>query len=159
MMSRSSALALASKGAATLAIIALPACNSIDLERNRIMDQVEEQLRLPDNAGPKNSYAAYYGFYDEEVIAFFVQPEIFERDINSECEEMDGLTGELSSCFGPSNEGGPILKAGERYWLDDIKSNFPPIGLTDCSSLLVIYLPSTEKISHTECHSDQLLDG
>lgn len=104
----------------------LASCNGgADRSHDETIEQIEKQVRLPDDAGPLASYARYYTRDADLVVGIyitFVDPRYRKYD----------------------------LARGLSRWVDDPR-DLPSLPDSGCSAVNVIYDPVARKIEHVAC--------
>lgn len=115
------------------------------------MNAIEEQIRLPEEARPLDSYARYYAAGPKgEVTGVYVVPfpDIGPDDMCEEvAEDMTTRTVACSRSEGSANS----LKAGERRWLDNHR-NLPVVLDGGCSVVTVEFNPATREVEQVICN-------
>jgi hypothetical protein len=101
-------------------LLLVSACTSSDDRRKqRLMDEIEQSIRLPRGAHPFAAYARYYAFGGaDDVVGTYMLPGLDDRP-GQECEQLNTkLTGQPVPCSLPSREGKEV-GVGQRAWLQN----------------------------------------
>ncbi|GAA4043023.1 hypothetical protein GCM10022281_25260 [Sphingomonas rosea] len=144
-----------------LAACASPTANPHD----RIMDQIEAQVRLPKGAWPLRDYARYYavdtkdreGLGKKRIVGIYLKPlppEPSGPGIGcSEVVREDGRDILRDVPCPPETRSKDELAAGERRWLDDT-SGIPIIMDGACLMVTVVFDPTTQRVEQAQCNGE-----
>lgn len=129
----------------------------------KLMDKIEQQVRLPEGASPLQHYARHYAFQqDGKVIGVYVlraptsSQEGAEQATDYGCEEMaidsGNVVGKSVPCP-PEPEPQNELDAGSRRWFSDY-AKLPMIMDGGCGIVTVRFDPGKHVVEHASCNGE-----
>lgn len=149
----------------TLLVITAFAASSCSAEAPRtsekLMDEIERQVRLPQGALPLSQYARHYAF-DEDGKVFGVywrhpslsETRAAERAPDYGCSEVsldgDELVGKPASCP-KAPEPTYDVEEGSRRWFDDVADLPDPLD-GGCDIVTVRFDPSAHRVEQASCN-------
>lgn len=130
----------------SVALMVLASCASNQKNKQAAsMDEIESSIRLPQGAGPLESYARYYTEHEGSVLGAYTTEIEAPRPSDYGCEELQ-LNGSSKTvaCPAPAD-----ARPGERRWVkfDD----YPAVAGEDCTAIQLRSDPRTRKITYLEC--------
>lgn len=133
-------------------IVVLAGCSTAEArQREALMDQIEDRVQLPKDAGPMASYRRYYASSgDGKVTAVYLMPFDDGPRPGDICEEIltDFTTREVP-CEPMEFEW--EIPAGERKWLSDHLS-LPFINDGGCMQVTIEYDVKADQFTMIECN-------
>lgn len=117
----------------------------------RLMQDIEKQVRLPQTAKPLEAYVRYYAGQDDgEVVAVYMLPGLDDLPPGEGCEELreDMTTVPCSFAWPKSAEVG----AGNRVWLPETSMlPMPMRDAGDCGVVTMVYRSSERRFIEVTC--------
>ena len=129
-----------------LSLIVLASCES-DQKNSQaaLLDEIEGSIRLPDGAGPMESYARYYTEYKGSVHGAYTTKIEAPRPADYGCEELqlDGSS-KTVACPAPAD-----VYPGDRRWVKF--EDYPAVAGEDCKAIQLEFDLRARKITYLEC--------
>jgi hypothetical protein len=135
------------------AVLLLAACATQEqLERDRLTDEIEARVRLPQGARKLSDYARYYAFDEQGMVVGVYAPGYEWPNPDETCGELlEDMTIREIPC--PSEPKGDKLLAGQRGWKDS-PSKLPLIMDGGCSVVTLLYDPKASEVKRMECNGE-----
>jgi hypothetical protein len=132
--------------------LGLAACATPEqTERDRLIDRIEGQVKLPESAKRLSSYARYYAIGDDGLVKGIYVPGYQAPDPDDACEELHAdFTSHTVPC--PPEVDENKLLAGQRAWVKPMK--LPLIADGGCSVVTVIYDPKADRVRSATCNGE-----
>ena len=123
------------------------ACSaSPDSQHAQLLDEVERQVRLPDQAEPLKAYSRYYASAaNGEIVGIYLLPDLQRGKCVGDGEDQTSSIGECQPVRGTRN-----LKANERLWVDN-HTLLPTLSGRGCTVVNVAYNPATGQPTRVSC--------
>lgn len=141
----------------TLAALSLTSCLSPeDRAREKLLDGIEQAIRLPAGAKPLDSYARYYApSSPDEVTGILILPGLDELAPGVGCEELgENATSAPCSFEWPKSS---AVGAGNRVWLSDYtKLPMPMRDTGNCGLISVVYQSSQRRFVEVACFGQEV---
>jgi hypothetical protein len=115
-----------------------------EARRNRLMDEVEIKLTLPEGALPLTAYARYYTEEGGRIHGAFTTT-IEKHTPGVGCAEMQ-LNFKVKDVPCPAVAD---LEPGHRRWVP--LSDYPSVGDENCHGVQIMYNPANHSIEYAEC--------
>jgi hypothetical protein len=127
------------------ALLPITACSARDeSQHNKIMDEIEANLKLPNGSLPLKKYARYYAEDKGRIFGAYTTA-IESRPAGFGCDEVkpDG-TSKPASCRAIAD-----LPPGQRKWVSF--SDWPFVAAENCLAIQVVYNLKARTIEYLEC--------
>jgi hypothetical protein len=128
-----------------VALLLTTACDAREeSKRNKIMDEIEANLKLPNDSLPLEKYARYYAEDKGRIFGAYTAA-IDTRPSDFGCDEVkpDG-TSKPVNCRAISD-----LTPGQRRWVSF--SDWPFVSAEHCRAIQVVYNLKARAIEYLEC--------
>jgi hypothetical protein len=132
-------------------------------ENDRLMDEIERQVRLPAGASPLQQYARHYALDTQgkegagrgKVVGYYLLPfPDAPEGPDIGCSEMVNRNGQeiaVKVTCPPDVHRQDEVGAGNRRWYKSV-ADLPFINDGECEMVTVIYDPSQKKVEATICN-------
>lgn len=134
--------------------LVLGSCSSpAEREHNRLMDQIEAQVRLPTGARRLQEYARYYAYGDHaDVIGEYVIPMDDSPRPVEVCEDLSAnFTSRKVPCQSFKTDW--AMPAGERRWVPD-QRHLPVVDDGGCAVVTVEFDRTKSAITGVACNGE-----
>jgi hypothetical protein len=142
-----------------LLVVSLGGCSSPEArQRDRLLDNIESSIRLPQGAKPLESYVHYYAPSGRgEIVGMFILPGLDDLPPGEGCEQLrKDMTSEPCTFGWPKST---AVGAGNRVWLSDYaKLPMPARDGGHCGIITFGYRPSDRRFLDVSCFDDQQVD-
>lgn len=134
-------------------------------ENNRLMDEIERQVRLPVGASPLQQYARHYALDTQgregagrgKVVGYYLLPfPDLPKSPDVGCSEMVNRNGQESALevtCPPDLQIQEEVAAGTRRWHKSV-ADLPYINDGECMMVTIIYDPLQKKVERTLCNGE-----
>ena len=138
---------------AVASLLLLAACATQEqLERDRLTDEIEARVKLPQGAKRLSDYARYYAFDEHGMVVGVYAPGYQWPNPDDTCGELlEDMSIREIPC--PSEPKGDKLLAGQRGWKDSA-SKLPLIADGGCSVVTLPYDPKARAVKMVECNGE-----